>query len=434
MKIKHFISILACFIFFNILTDTMLASSNLPAPQNLKIINKTIDTIELAWDEVEGAEEYDVFVAEFNNGEFEYLGSSTSNTYIHAPLYTVTTYYYKVRANSQISNEDNNNFSNIVSASISIESPKNLRVTNKTATSITLTWDEVEGATYYSLYRAESKNGEYEPVDLEIETNSFKEENLISNKTYFYKVTAVYDEDYYLESNESNIASASIFVNIPKNLKVSKTGTTISLTWNKVNDADGYEIWMSTSKDGNYKMLKRVLSNSFKHENLTPNNYFYKVRTYTATLKSSPNTGIYYEYSYSDYSTITTATIPLNVPNNIKISVQTPTSLTLSWNKVNNAEGYEIWMATTKNGQYKKVGTTTKTTFTHSKLTVNQSYYYKVRAYTDNKKFFSSYGSVISGKPVLNKAPTKFKISNKTYNSLTLSWGKVVNVTECYRL
>ena len=54
--------------------------------------------------------------------------------------------------------------------------------------------------------------------------------------------------------------------------------------------------------------------------------------------------------------------------------------ITLKWNKVTGAKNYQVYRATKKTGKYKKVATTTKTSYTNKKLKKNKKYFYKVRA------------------------------------------------------
>ena len=97
-------------------------------------------------------------------------------------------------------------------------------------------------------------------------------------------------------------------------------------------------------------------------------------------------------------------------PQTISLSTKTKTpsiskvttkskKATLKWSKVTGASGYEIYMASSKNGKYSKIKTITKgstVSYTKTKLTKNKKYYFKIRAYrtVDGKKVYSSYSSV----------------------------------------
>lgn len=74
----------------------------------------------------------------------------------------------------------------------------------------------------------------------------------------------------------------------------------------------------------------------------------------------------------------------------ISVSVNS-SNVTLSLPKT-NATGYEIYRAAKKNGKYKKIGTTKKTTYTDKNLSKG-TYYYKVREYTQ-KNGIKDYGKL----------------------------------------
>ena len=65
---------------------------------------------------------------------------------------------------------------------------------------------------------------------------------------------------------------------------------------------------------------------------------------------------------------------------NIKAVRSAKNALRLSWSKTAGAKGYEIYQASSKNGTYKKIATTTATNY-KLKTTSKKTVYYKVRAY-----------------------------------------------------
>ena len=65
---------------------------------------------------------------------------------------------------------------------------------------------------------------------------------------------------------------------------------------------------------------------------------------------------------------------------NIKAVRSAKNAVRISWSKTAGAKGYEIYQASSKNGTYKKIATTTSANY-KIKTTSNKSVYYKVRAY-----------------------------------------------------
>lgn len=78
---------------------------------------------------------------------------------------------------------------------------------------------------------------------------------------------------------------------------------------------------------------------------------------------------------------------------------KTKTTISLKWKK-RKAAGYEVWMAKSKTGTYKKIKTITspdRVTIKVKKLKSGKKYYFKVRAYkkVNNKKIYGSFSKAV---------------------------------------
>ncbi len=71
-------------------------------------------------------------------------------------------------------------------------------------------------------------------------------------------------------------------------------------------------------------------------------------------------------------------------------------ALKATWNKASNANGYQIWIGTTKSFSLKMSKSTKKTTLTIKKLQSKRKYFVKVRAYkiTEGKKIYGKWSKV----------------------------------------
>lgn len=99
--------------------------------------------------------------------------------------------------------------------------------------------------------------------------------------SYYIKQWDIY-EDY-----ESVRFTTMVYAELsgsPTFSKLQKSSrTSAKLTWKKMSGVDGYEIYRSTSKNGNYKKIKTVSAGkkSYKNSGLkTKRSYYYKVRAY----------------------------------------------------------------------------------------------------------------------------------------------------------
>ena len=173
-----------------------------------------------------------------------------------------------------------------------------------------------------------------------------------------------------------------------------KSKTSVRISWNKVAGADGYKVYRKTGKDGSWKKIKTTTSTSYKDTGRKAGKtYYYRVKAYK---KSSSQT------TYSKYSSSVkyVGGTPAKVKG-VTVKSTDHTVNKISWKKASGAKKYVIYRATSKNGTYKKVKTTTSTSWKDTGLTTGKKYYYKVRAVrtVKKKKLYGACSAVKSGKP-----------------------------------
>ena len=229
----------------------------------------------------------------------------------------------------------------------------------------------------------------------------------LNNKTL--KLNKDYTVSY---SNNKNIGTAKILIkgigeyegektvtfNIipPKvtNLKSSKkTYNSITLSWDKIDNVTGYKVYRYDVKTESYKLIKTISdasTTSYTNSKLTSaTKYLYKVRSYKIVNNKTHN---------GDYSSSLAATTKPLTPT-VKLTSPSTKKIKLTWTNISSrTTGYNIYMATSKNGTYKNIGSTSKKSFTKGSLKKGKTYYFKVRAYRtiDGKNVYSSYSSIKS--------------------------------------
>ncbi len=169
----------------------------------------------------------------------------------------------------------------------------------------------------------------------------------------------------------------------------------VQIKWEKSEKGSGYYIYRATSKDGKYSKIKTITSvgtTSYKDKKAKPGKtYFYKIVPYYSVKVGSKTTKI--EGEASEISSIFTKDV-----SSLKAKAGKKKA-TLTWKKCSGADGYEIYMATSKNGKYKKVKTVksvSTTKYTKSSLKKGKTYYFKVRSYktVNGEKVYSEYSDV----------------------------------------
>lgn len=165
----------------------------------------------------------------------------------------------------------------------------------------------------------------------------------------------------------------------------------VTLKWNKVKNAKGYEIYYSAKKSSGYKKLATVKSGnttSYKAKKLTTGKkYYFKVRAYSGTKKGS-------------FSRVLSAK-PLPAKAAITRAVNlSGKKISLSWKKVSGASGYEVYYKS-GNGAYRRLKTLSRNKLTAGgRFSKGKKYTFKVRAYrTVNKK--KVYGSFSTAKSIM---------------------------------
>jgi len=170
------------------------------------------------------------------------------------------------------------------------------------------------------------------------------------------------------------------------NLKASSNSyNSVKLTWTKLLAANEYEIYRSTSLDGDYKLIKTVeaKSTTFTNTGLKFNTvYYYKI---IAKFVDGRELGESYR---KNAKTVLPKTI-------LKINNTKKNTIVLSWNKVIGANGYTVYRSTSLNGKYTAIKNTTKLTYSNSGLTSGKKYYYIVKAYrlVNGEKKYTPYNS-----------------------------------------
>lgn len=254
----------------------------------------------------------------------------------------------------------------------------NPKIKSTTDNSITISWNHVQDVQGYALYRLEK--GEY--VKVTAEKNSITEytdNNLLPNNEYVYKIMT------YKQVNGNYIYSTPEFVYAVTNereenklnLRVNqKSGTTITLGWDQINDVDGYVIYKKTNDEYNKigSVTKNV--NFFKDLNLDPETkYSYKVMTYKYLNGT-------YVYDNDEYIEAETSVLNLSKVKNVRVYNKTLSSIWIGWNSVEDADGYYIYRASATNPQkFEKIATTSGCAYADYKIDNNQTYHYYVEAY-----------------------------------------------------
>ena len=284
--------------------------------------------------------------------------------------------------------------------------PSGLSVSN-TIASLTLKWNAVTDATGYEIYRA-GTDGKYSKITTVIST-SYVDTSVKNNAQYSYRIKAYNTAGASAFSTAASLKKTQISVS---NLKADANSGKVQLSWTGGGTgAEGYVIYRKT-EGGSYTEIGRTSGNTYSNTIDAGIKYYYAVAVYSGsrTEDKCPEVGVMY----------------LVAPSGLSVS-NTIASLTLKWNAVKGATGYEIYRAGT-DGKYSKIKTVTSTSYVDTSAKNNTQYSYRIKAY--NTACASAFSTVASLKKTQISVSSLKADANG--NKVQLSWTGGVTGAEGY--
>ena len=292
-----------------------------------------------------------------------------------------TTYYYAVKSVNPVGSSTNSLPSAGVTASASVSTnipsaPSGLTVSAVSHQSITLNWNAVTNANYYSVWRSTLVNnggGGSNVLGTIILNNStvatsFTDLSPTDGTIYSYFVTATGWGG--TSSNSAAVASRALLT-APASAPVSLVGsfvfTNITLSWNAVAGAVGYAIYRATSGNGPFTFLQSITETTYTDYSLNTNNtYFYKIVAVNSGGISANATN--YVNGLQPAPASVTAT-------------GTNAQVTVAWSAATGATSYTLKRGTNSGSEATIVASGyAGTTYTNSGLANGITYYYVVSA------------------------------------------------------
>ncbi|NQX48221.1 hypothetical protein HQN87_23110 [Paenibacillus tritici] len=337
-------------------------------------------SVHLRWDAVSGAAAYDL---ELDGVLFSDI---TEPSYVHDGLKPNSQHSYRVRAKN-----DNgvSEWSEPITVYTAPGVPQNLAATVQ-GNSIHVVWDRVAGATGYDI----EVDGDI--LDNKL-MNDYTHSRLDLNSEHTYRVRARNDNT---AGNWTATIVYSTHPGVPNNIQTSAESNQITITWDLVTGAAGYEIEL----DGT--TIRAVTDNLYIHKNLQPySTHKYRIRAISAA-------------GAAEWSGFVSATTIFGKPSNLR-AVPTNTSIKLTWDKVENATGYDILL----DGEVLNNGEALS--YNHAGLEPYSWHNYRVRA--KHGSFLGEWSEPLTIATVLG-IPGNVKTETKS-NQIRLSWDSVTGAT-----
>lgn len=192
------------------------------------------------------------------------------------------------------------------------------------------------------------------------------------------------------------------------------------LKWADDENAVAFAVYRSTSKTGDFTLLDTPDDAKYLDTSAVPGRtYYYMVTAVDMGGKEKD-------------SAIKSITCDCARP---VVSITTNASSgkpSLKWNAVDGAAKYEVYRATSKNGTYTKMYTTTSTSYTNSSAVPGTTYYYKVKAICGKSSYGNSAYSVVKSITCDCARPTVTVKCNENTGKPVLSWKAVDGASKYY--
>ena len=235
------------------------------------------------WSAVAGASQYEVYRSGSKDGTYTLLGTTTATNYTDSKANAGYTYYYKVKAISEVKSAADSSLSAAVAVTCRcarpVVTPDYLTSTGKPY----IKWAAVAGASQYEVYRSGSKDGTYTLLGTTTAAN-YTDSKANAGTTYYYKVKAL-----AADGTDSSL-SAAVAITCRCARPVVKTDYWAStgkpyIKWDAVDGAGKYYIYRSGTRNGTYTLLGTTTATNYTDSKANAGyTYYYKVQAISSAL------------------------------------------------------------------------------------------------------------------------------------------------------
>ena len=309
-------------------TAAVSATTEVQPPANPAATAESPSSVRVTWEAIAGADRYDLRRSEDGGSWGSPVNVGTGTEFLMSGLTAETRYGFQLRT---VAGSRTSDWTASVSATTGSvptpDPPTDFRSTGATATTVALRWDAVSGAARYRIRRA--ARGESGWERFKVETTSAVDEDLDPATTYRYQIQAVPAEGRPSAWSAPALSVTTAALGTPANLRVTgQTTTTVSLAWDAVAEAEGYEL----RRDGSTVIAAGGVT-SYTDESLTTDTaYAYEARAFRGSARSA--------WSPAVPARTGAGVMP---PENLEAEATSAFSVEVSWDAASDADGYEVY-------------------------------------------------------------------------------------------
>ena len=223
--------------------------------------------VTLSWSKAsEDVAGYRIYRYDEEQDKYVYLKSTKNLNYTDENVTSGTTYQYKVRCYWKIGGKNYyGNYSPVVSVTTPPSKVTNVSMAKRSSLYLTLSWEQVSGASGYRIYQYNESTEAYEKVTTisDADTTSYKITGLSSATEYQFKVRAYKKADgVTLWGSSSSVYRDYTNPLKTRNLTASTKSSSVTLKWDKVTRASGYRVYRYNSTTKKYERIAILKGNT----------------------------------------------------------------------------------------------------------------------------------------------------------------------------
>lgn len=229
-----------------------------PKVTGAKVVAYNTKAIKLQWKANSYANGYEIYRYNASTKKYAFIkryNSKSNITFTNTSLASGTTYYYKIRCFRLVNNKRIYSDSTGIIKATTVPSRAVLTYNTYSKSAIKLQWKKVTGASGYYIYRYNSKVKKYQKIKtVNGNTTSYTDTGLKARTSYYYTIRAykkfgskviygdyAYKMKAYTGPATPVITSGSVY-----------SQGKIIIRWTSVQNASGYEVLCSLTRDGTY--------------------------------------------------------------------------------------------------------------------------------------------------------------------------------------
>ncbi|HND89051.1 MAG TPA: fibronectin type III domain-containing protein, partial [Saprospiraceae bacterium] len=338
------------------------------APTNLNATNIGTTSATLQWGAVTGATNYTVQYKPSTATTWTTSGAITATSLAINNLTANTAYQWQVKTDCSAYSPTANFSTTASGGGGTCNAPSGLSSSGLTASSATLAWAAVSGATGYTVQYKTAAATTWTPAGSS-SSPTLSLSNLAASTDYQWQVKANCS-GWSATASFSTPASGGTCT-APSTLGTNSiTTTSATLTWGPAAGATTYQVQYKASTSSTWIQTTFSTGLSYTLGNLSPNTaYQWQVKSNCSAWSA-----------ISNFNTLSTGGGTCNAPSGPNTANITASSATLRWTAASGASSYTVQFKTAASSFWSTAGTTSSLSYAVSGLSPSTSYQWRVKA------------------------------------------------------